>query len=135
MKLKRINHPKYNYEFTENFTIRLNSLRNCESYLAISDLETGEPVLNLNKDVLTIYSGYRFDGCSASPDFDRAIYGCAVHDALIQILDYHPYAFDIQDAHNAMFEIHSKSQFKLKWIYYLVVSSWLGNLYHILKRI
>ena len=132
VKLKRVYFEKYNWEVVENFSIRLKSLNNCTSSVSITDSD-GNVIIYLNKNIITICKGYQFDGCSCAPDFDRALVGCCVHDALIQLLESYPIIFKYQDAHDALLEVQTISKFKLRWVYYLVVSSWLGKLYRYFK--
>lgn len=130
---KRAKNSQCNWETDTTFSVQLKSLKNCKFEGVIYDNQK-KSIIKLKQDTLIIYKGYQFDGCSGSPDFSRAIRGCCVHDALIQILQSHPKAFDIEDAHKAMLETHKASEFFLAKLYYFVVSSWIGDLYRLIKK-
>jgi hypothetical protein len=133
MKLKRIYNSKYKWEVVENYSIKLQSLNKCTSQAYITD-KGNEIIISINNNALTICGGYQFDGCTYAPDFDRALIGCGIHDALIQLLKTYPGMFELQDAHNALLEVHKKTKFRLKWLYYRAVSSWLGDIYNYYKN-
>ena len=107
MKLKRIYNSKYKWEVVENYSIKLQSLNKCTSQAYITD-KGNEIIISINNNALTICGGYQFDGCTYAPDFDRALIGCGIHDALIQLLKTYPGMFELQDAHNALLEVHKK---------------------------
>lgn len=130
---KKIKNSKYKWEVKENFSVRILSLKECEFQGSVKG-KNNNIIVDLNEDIVTICSGYQFDGCSCSPDFKKALLGCCIHDALIQFLDIHPTAFSIEDAHEAMFQIHKSSRFKLARVYYAAVSSWLGKVYIFIKN-
>jgi len=79
---------------------------------------------------ITLYEGYRFDGCTCAPDFCRALPGCAVHDALLQILDCAPGLFTEQLAHEQLYHIHKEHRFPLAKLYYWFVAGWPRKLYN-----
>jgi len=78
---------------------------------------------------MTIHEGYEFDGCTLAPDFNDALPGCAVHDALLQILDVQPNLFPEQLAHNQLLHTHEEFHFSLARIYFWAVSGWPRKLY------
>lgn len=116
-------HPRWKVGIVHSFTVRVKSLdwHTGTRNLKASD---GSLVAQLVDDRLTIFAGYTCDGGTMAPDFRQAIRGYVVHDALLQILDLHPGAFDEQAAHDAMLQIHREDRYWLRKPTHYAVSKW-----------
>ena len=131
MKLERTDHPKYRWKVVSDYSVLLNAMIGHRGLCSIVGRD-GQPYVQLFNDELTLFEGYHFDGCTLAPDFNDALVGCCVHDALLQILELYPDAYDEQRAHDALHEVQSSAGFPLAWLYHWAVSSWPRQLYKLL---
>jgi hypothetical protein len=109
-------HPKYKWKFNR-----------VEEIILPPDFYTGDPIIEeffkLEVSKLTINLDYFFDGCTGAPDFSKALRGCGIHDALIQIyLEYG--VLDIGEINKVMGMIHREDKFIFWRIYYWGVKLW-----------
>jgi hypothetical protein len=102
------------------------------SYMMLGD--DGKVYASIRFCHITLYEGYRFDGCTCAPDFCRALPGCAVHDALLQMLDMDPELFTEQLAHEQLYHTHKEHRFLLAKVYYWAVSGWPRKLYNQMRK-
>ena len=78
---------------------------------------------NVDNRNLQILYGFTFDGCSCSPDFEKALKGCCVHGALYIIVRGGLLAREIAD--KCLLFIHKQEGFSLRYVYYYAVK-WFG---------
>lgn len=116
-------HPDYPWKFTESYTVHIKSLRNHKGTLSTTG-DGNKVYAILIDDELTIFPGYHFDGCTGAPDFKRAILGCGVHDALIQMLEDNQRAYKRSQADKALLQVQRKSRFALAFLYFAAVLSY-----------
>lgn len=122
-------HPRYKYRVAEDceFLIGLRHINPPERECVLAD--KGRRLVTLTETRLVIHEGYQFDGATCALDFKRALPGCAVHDALLQMLYKYPDLFHEQVAHDAMMRVHKVHGFRLYRLYHYAVSGWPRKLY------
>lgn len=133
MRFISTGHPRWKLRPDRKFAVRLASLSGHRGQIAVYDGSARE-LACLIGDQLTIRSSYQFDGCTLAPDCPRALRGCCVHDALLQLLAQHPGAYSRQAAHDAMLEIQTRDRFLLRRVYHLAVRLWPFRIKHNRKR-
>lgn len=126
MRFVRTTHPKYHWEVSMSFSIRVSDqLCHDGTYPVFG--KYGNLVLELSGRVLTVYRGYHFDGCSLAPDYSRALKGCCVHDALLQICELYPQAMSEDAAHRLFREVLKRDKFPLYHLYYWFASKFYST--------
>lgn len=113
MKITRTDHPRWKYRVDADISYRPRSLCGHRGYCELKGSD-GEIYAVLYDGRLTIFKGYHFDGATCAPDFAAGLEGFAVHDA--------------------MFEVHTVSDFQLLNFYHWGVSSWPRKLYKLFNR-
>ena len=82
---------------------------------------SGNVLVSLHDDKLTVYRHYHYDGATGAPDFKRVLLATAVHDALLQLAEKYPGLVTYRMANQAFFAEMKTQRFKLRWIYGLAV--------------
>ena len=95
---------------------------------------SGNVLVSLHDDKLTVYRHYHYDGATAAPDFKRVLLPAAVHDALLQLAEKYPGLVTREMADEA-FKVEMQDQGFLLWpLYYFAVSSFPRRIYNRLTR-
>lgn len=113
--LSYVKHKKYKYVLTSDFKIKLNRGWRGKYRLKAN----GKVRAVLNDDILTILSGYAWDGCTMAPDFAETMIASLLHDLLFQFGALDLWTFSES---NEIFFIQLKQEkFKLALVYYKAV--------------
>lgn len=80
---------------------------------------------------ITLKKGFKCDGCSLSPDFDKCIDACLVHDGLYTYLRILQKEAKItrEEADKCFRFLMKRKRFKLSWIYFKAVR-WFGGIHN-----
>ena len=127
--IERTDHPLYPWRVKRDFFFHVKGIP-VELDLKLKGKD-GKTYAHLHWSHINMMEGYQFDGCTCAPDFKRALPGCCVHDALLQMLKENPEAFPESVAHKTMLEIHRSSCFSLRKLYYYAVAGWPRKLYNL----
>jgi len=82
---------------------------------------SGNVLVSLKGNRLTINRHYHFDGATYAPDFENVLLAAACHDALLQLKDKYPFLIDADMANRAFDHAMKEQRFKLRWIYSIAV--------------
>lgn len=100
--------------------------------------------LELNKNILKIYSKYSWDGCSpkysigdywiGTPDYPETIMPSLVHDTLWQFLHSPCLKLSMKDTNIIFYKMMKQNNFKFAYIYYKAVDIFGSTFYSLGKR-
>lgn len=86
--------------------------------------KSGNVLVQLHGNKLTINRHYHFDGATYAPDFKGVLKAAAVHDALLQLHEKHGNKISRKLADKAFLYQMKKDGFKGRWLYYVGVRLW-----------
>ena len=96
----------------------------------------------LDGDILTIFAGYAFDGCSpairifgkwiGTPTPRRAVAAAAVHDTLRNYLHLPCITYNLKDTDEIFYNLLRECRFDFEDIYHGAVAGFCGRLYHLI---
>ncbi len=86
--------------------------------------DSGNVMVDLKGDTLTIHRHYHFDGATYAPDFEGVLKSSAVHDALLQLHEKYPHIIARSKADEAFKNQMRADGFKLWPLYFTGVKLW-----------
>lgn len=126
---------KYRFVLTQDLVVDLN--KGLKGYHILRDGKTSWAILD--RDQLTIFAGYAFDGCSpawrffgrwyGTPTPPAAVAAACVHDCLRGYLGLGCISYDRKATDDVFFDMLKTAGFKPAEIYHGAVAGPLGSLY------